>query len=120
MSTDDGRLLITWDEPESGGEAEEYRLWFVPVVADETTNSFYNVASYAGEREFEITYMVRFLGASFTVQVRAGNRIGFSPWSDKATFVAPTSTTTTVSTSTTATTSTTSSTSSSTTTTVAA
>ena len=100
---DDGRIYITWDEPESGEPVEEYRLWLVPVVADATTNSFNNVPSWQAERFFDITYVLEYLGAEFTVQVRAGNYVGFSPWTEKQTFAAPATSTTTSASSTTST-----------------
>ena len=86
---DDGQILITWDAPIRGGQVEEYRLWLAPVVADETTNVFPNVPSWRGERFFDITWVVEYLGAEFTVQIRAGNDHGFSPWTDKQTFTTP-------------------------------
>lgn len=103
----DGRILLTWDPPTQGGPVNEYRLWFLPVVADETTDSFYDIPSWQAERSIEITNLVRYLGPSFTVQIRAGNQHGYSPWTQKQTFTSTSSTTTTTSTTTTATSSTT-------------
>ena len=94
MSTVDGRILITWDEPDSGGTAEEYRLRFLSDLADGYTQSYFNVKSWQGERVFEITYMTSGFGTEFTVQVRAGNDVGYSPWTDIQTFTTPTSSTT--------------------------
>ena len=89
LSTTSGKVLITWDEAESGGTSEEYRLWFLSDLADGSLRSFYNVSSWQGERSFEITYMVAYFGAEFTVQVRAGNYVGYSAWTEKRTFTAP-------------------------------
>ena len=91
----DGRILITWDPPTHGGPVDEYRLWLVWAVAGETNNSFYNVPSWQGEPSFEITYVVKYLGSAFTVQVRAGNNHGYSPWTAKQTFTSSTPSTTT-------------------------
>ena len=91
MSVEDGVVLVTWDEPESGGDVEEYRVWLLSELADGGTKSFYNVASYQGERFFEITYMVGLFGDEFSVQVRAANRVGFSPWTEKRFFTTPSS-----------------------------
>ena len=94
MSVEDGVILVTWDEPESGEDVEEYRVWLLSDLADGGTKSFYNVESYQGERLFEITYMVQYFGDEFTAQVRAGNHVGYSPWTDKQTFTTPTTPTT--------------------------
>ena len=89
LSVEDGVVLVRWDEPESGGDVVEYRVWLLSDLADGDTKSFYNVASYQGERFFEITYMVGLFGDEFSVQVRAGNRVGFSPWTEKRFFTTP-------------------------------
>ncbi len=34
MSVEDGVVLVTWDELESGGDVEEYRVWFLSELAD--------------------------------------------------------------------------------------
>ena len=91
MSVEDGVVLVRWDEPESGGDVVEYRVWLLSDLADGGTKSFYNVASYQGEWFFEITYMVGLFGDEFSVQVRAGNRVGFSPWTEKRFFTTPSS-----------------------------
>ena len=59
-----------------------------------TTNVFNHVPSWRGERFFEITHMVGYMGAEFTVQVRAGNYVGFSPRTEKQTFTTPATSTT--------------------------
>ena len=79
-------------------------MWLVPVVADATTNVFNHVPSWQGERFFEITNLLKYLGAEFTVQVRAGNYVGLSPRTEKQTSAAPATSTTTSSSSATSTT----------------
>ncbi len=34
MSVEDGVVLVTWDEPESGGDVEEYCVWLLSELAD--------------------------------------------------------------------------------------
>ena len=67
------------------------------------TNVFNHVPSWQVERFFDITYVLEYLGAEFTVQVRAGNYVGFSPWTAKQTFTAPATSSTTSASSTTST-----------------
>ena len=85
-SVEDERIFIVWDPPTRGGQVDEYRLWLKPVVADGTTDSFYDIPTLDGERFLEVTGMVRYLGDSFTVQIRVGNNHGYSPWSTEQTF----------------------------------
>ena len=106
MSTgDDGRILVTWDAPTSGGPVEDYYLWFRSDLGNGNERSFYNSKSWQGEEHFEVTYMVAYFGDEFTVQVRAANKSGYSDWTETETFTNPTSSTTSTSSTSTATTS---------------
>lgn len=94
-SVEDDRIFIVWDPPTRGGRVDQYRLRLKPVAPDGTTDSFYDIPTLDGERFLEVTGMVRYLGDSFTVQIRAGNNHGFSPWSTEQTFTSSATTTTT-------------------------
>lgn len=86
--------FVTWDAPSGGATVGAYYVWLRSVRPDGTGRSFYNVAAFEGEQQFEITYMVRFFGEELTVQVRSHNSAGYSPWTEVATFPTPTTTTT--------------------------
>ena len=92
--------FVTWDAPSGGATVDAYYVWLRSVRPDGTRRSFYNVAAFEGEQQFEITYMVRFFGEELTVQVRSHNSAGYSPWTEVATFTTPTSTPTSTSTTT--------------------
>ena len=97
LSTVDDEILITWDEPESGGAVDDYWLRFESVREDGTKTVFPNSKSWQGENRFEITYAVASFGTEFTVKVRASNTHGYSAWTEEHTFTTPTSTTTSTS-----------------------
>ena len=97
LSTMDDEILITWDEPESGGAVNDYWLRFESVREDGTKTVFPNSKSWQGENRFEITHTVASSGTEFTIKVRANNTHGYSPWTEEHTFTTPTSTTTSTS-----------------------
>ena len=54
MSVEDGVVLVTWDEPESGGDVEEYRVWLLSELADGGHEVVYNFASYLGVLQLRV------------------------------------------------------------------
>ena len=86
--------FVIWDAPSGGATVDVYHVWLRSVRPDGRRRSFYNVAAFEGEQQFEITYMVRFFGEELTVQVRSRNSAGYSPWTPPQTFATPGSSTT--------------------------
>ena len=89
-----GKWMITWDAPATGGDPVRYYLW-IKSAPSGSGGDFYDSPTIGAEREFDITGMVAYLGSQFTVQVRAWNGSGYSPWTDLATFTTSTTTSTT-------------------------
>ena len=94
QNVDLSEALITWDAPSGGPAVGTYYVWVRSTLADGTGESFYNVPTLDAERFYDITNMAPLFGEEFIVQVRSHNSVGYSPWTEAATFTTPTSTTT--------------------------
>ena len=82
-------VWVLWDPPSAGPGVESYRFWIISTRTDGSQSSYYNVQATVDAGGAEITYLAD--GPEFTIQVRALNSNGYSPWTEIQTFTTPTS-----------------------------